>query len=361
METAEHRPVLIEASSPFAGAEIDALRRSGGIWRETDTLDEQLRDLARTRTPGVMLEGKTLEAAVEGILGGLPREDYGTWVFYPWSGQLVRLLPRDAFRELRLDRNRNKITREEQEHLAGKTVAVVGLSVGNAVALTIALEGACGRLRLADFDTLALSNMNRVRAAVHEIGLPKTILAARQIAEIDPWIEVELHGDGVSAENVDSFLDGVDVLVDECDGIPMKFLLRERARARRIPVLMETSDRGMIDIERFDLEGDRPVFHGRVTPPASFDKLSAGDRMALVTSIIDGEKMSPRLASSLKEIGRSLSTWPQLGSAVTLGGATVCAAVRRLLLGEAIPSGRRYVDLDLVLGTPERSGSKEAS
>lgn len=343
------RPEILDAADPATRERIAALRSDGRVFRSVDTLDEQLRDLARTRSPGARLEGEALERAVGAILDGRARDEYGVYVHYPWSGLLVRLLAPGDFRELRFDRNRNKLTREEQARLATRTVAVVGLSVGNAVATTIALEGACGRLRLADFDTLALSNMNRVRAGVHDIGLEKTVLAARQIAEIDPWIDVDIVREGATPDNIDAILDGVDVLVDECDGLAMKFLLRERARARHIPVIMETSERGMLDVERFDLEPERPVFHGLVTPPASFDALSPGDRLALVMDIVGRDGIGPRLASSMKEIGRTLSTWPQLGSAVTLGGATVCVAVRRLLLGEPLPSGRRYVDLDRIL------------
>lgn len=46
------------------------------------------------------------------------------------------------------------------------------------------------------------------------------------------------------------------------------------------------------------------------------------------------------------EIGRTLGAWPQLGADVTLAGATVAAAVRRIALGQLMPSGRRYLDLD---------------
>ena len=71
---------------------------------------------------------------------------------------------------VRHDRNRYKIDANEQSRLIDTTVGIVGLSVGNAVARTISLEGSCGSLRLADFDTLDLSNMNRLQAGVHELG-----------------------------------------------------------------------------------------------------------------------------------------------------------------------------------------------
>ena len=91
--------------------------------------------------------------------------------------------------------------------------------MGNAVALSLALEGIGGHLRLADFDHLELTNMNRLRAGCHELGLPKTVLAARQIAEIDPWLQVTLFNEGIRRDNVDEFFSAepaLDVLVEEC-------------------------------------------------------------------------------------------------------------------------------------------------
>src|SRR5262249_731915 len=147
-----------------------------------------------------------LDAEIQATLAGALLHDYGRWVYYPWSGRLVHLLPPAEFRQLRLDRNRNKITRDEQARLARLTVGVVGLSVGNALALELALEGGCGHLKLADFDRLDLSNMNRIRAGVHDVGLTKTVLAARQIYEFDPYASLELFDAGLTDENIDPFL-----------------------------------------------------------------------------------------------------------------------------------------------------------
>lgn len=58
------------------------------------------------------------------------------------------------------------------------------------------------------------------------------------------------------------FLDGVDILVEECDSLDTKVLIRQAARSRRIPVLMATGDRGTLDVERFDLEPERQILHG---------------------------------------------------------------------------------------------------
>jgi tRNA A37 threonylcarbamoyladenosine dehydratase len=121
------------------------------------------------------------------------------------------------------------------------------LSVGNAAALTLALEGVGDWFRLADFDALSLSNLNRLRAGVHDIGVNKAILAARQIVEIDPYVHVAPFPAGISATDIDTFLAGLDLLIEECDDLHIKVAIRERARALRIPVIMDTSDRGLLD------------------------------------------------------------------------------------------------------------------
>jgi len=65
-----------------------------------------------------------------------------------------------------------------------------------------------GTFHLADFDELSLSNLNRLRAGVHEVGLNKTVIAARQMYEIDPYLEIARFPDGLHEDNLDSFLVG---------------------------------------------------------------------------------------------------------------------------------------------------------
>lgn len=321
---------------------LDALRAAGRIWRVTDTLGEQQQALAEVRALG-----DRASAPVEGE----------RWVYYPWSGELVRLLPPQAFRELRHSRNQYKLTAAEQARLGVLTVGIVGLSSGAVMALTMALEGVGGHFKLADFDRLSLSNLNRLRAGVSALGLSKTVVVARQIVENDPYVRLTLVHEGVSNENVDGFLGGperVDVVIDACDSLDVKVLVRERARALGIPVLMATSDRGMIDVERFDEEPERPILHGLLgdVRAAELAELPAAARLAAAAQMVGASAVSPRMAASAMEIGHSLATWPQLASEVTLGGAAVTAAVRRLGLGQALPSGRRYIDVDQLLGQP---------
>jgi ThiF family protein len=269
------------------------------------------------------------------------------WAYYPWRRALVGILGPLGYRALRLDRNRNLITAEEQGFLGALQIGVAGLSVGHAIAYALAQQGLCGRLRLADFDHLELSNLNRVPASVLDVGLNKAVVTARRIAELDPYLDVEVMTAGVTPELVDDFLAGLDVVVEECDSFEMKIMLRESARTLRLPVVMATSDRGLVDVERFDTEPDRPILHGLLgnVGSAELAGLSRHDRIPFMLRHLDASRSSQRLTASLVELDNTLSTWPQLAGDVILGAATVAEAVRRIGLGEPLQSGQVRIDV----------------
>lgn len=276
------------------------------------------------------------------------------WIYYPWRRSVVSTMDPRTFHAVRLNRNNHLITPAEQQRLQALRVGVVGLSVGHAIAYALAQEGVCGMLRLGDFDELELTNLNRVPAPIIDVGLNKAVVAARKIAELDPYLDIEVHSGGVTPETVDDFLDGLDVLIEECDSFDVKIMLREAARARRLPVLMATSDRGVVDIERYDVEPDRPILHGLLgnVDSAKLRGLEKRDQVPYVLRILDSQRLSPRSAASLVEIDHTISSWPQLASEIWVGAATVTDAVRRIGLGEPLGSGRATVDIGAALSSP---------
>jgi molybdopterin/thiamine biosynthesis adenylyltransferase len=343
------QPVIFDAGSALDRSKLEALLEAQSAVRCMDTIDQQLTDYARTLLKDKQAPQQLVSRKVEEVLNGLAPEEVGCWVYYPWRDQVTHLLPKGMFRELRLDRNRHRITRDEQAVLLEKSIGIVGLSVGVSGLVTMVLEGVGGKFRIADFDALDLSNLNRLRASVLDVGINKAVLAARAILEIDPYLDVEIFPEGIHMGNVEAFFaPPLDVLVEECDDLPMKVRLREYARSAGIPVLMETTDRGMLDVERFDLEPQRPIFHGRVgnVDADSLQHASMRDRVPFFLAIVDEQRMSTRLAASLVEIEKTVYTWPQLASAVALGGALLSFAARNLLLGVHRFSGRLYVDFD---------------
>src|SRR5690606_20421554 len=94
---------------------------------------------------------------------------------------------------------------EEQNILLSKKIGIIGLSVGQSVAISLAMERSFGELRIADFDTLDLSNMNRIRTGLFNLGIKKSWMVAREIAEIDPFLKVTVYEEGITDENIDDF------------------------------------------------------------------------------------------------------------------------------------------------------------
>ena len=347
------RPRLLTADDPAAIAALEELLDSGRVLAVHDRIEEQLAELVTARQPRLRTDAEAVRRAADAVLDGVPSWRIGTWAWYPWSGRLVHLLPRELYRQVRTDRNREKITREEQAGLLERRVGVIGLSVGNCAALTLAMEGVAGAFRLADFDRLSLSNLNRLRSGVADLGVGKTVLAARQLYEIDPYLDVEIYPRGLTEETIESFFAvddsgrGLDLLVEECDTPWVKVAAREYARRAGVPVLMDTNDRGMLDVERFDHEPDRPLLHGRLAGVSSADlrQLTPRDAVDLLLRMVDGDSMSSVMVEAVDQIGDTLSSWPQLASGVMLGGALVTDTARRILLGHPVASGRYYTDL----------------
>jgi len=313
-----------------------------------DTIRTQIVELLACRNPSLPKQEILNQNMVEDHLATSKQsiENYGVWVHYPWKNQLVHILDEEEFIEVRTNRNKYKITQEEQDLLRTKKVGIIGLSVGRAVATTIALERIAGEIRLADFDDIELSNLNRIKTPLIELGKNKAISAAQEIAEIDPYLNVICYCDGYTDENAEDFFNlggKMDLLVEECDDIRTKVESRLMARKLQIPVVMETNDNCIIDIERFDLEQDRELFHGKLGDDL-IDKIVNGNveinKVEVVSKIVDFDKISPRMKMSLNSINKEIRSWPQVASEVIYGAGRVSEIVKEILLKSSTTSGQ---------------------
>ncbi|MBC7450183.1 MAG: ThiF family adenylyltransferase, partial [Cytophagales bacterium] len=184
-----HKPLFFRIyNQPEKELFEHALEHTPGIHFH-DEITSQLRELIRSLNPSVSFSEEIYSQYIQKHLNEVSVHEYGVWVYYPWSNRMVHTLDEQEFIQVRTNRNTYKITPEERDLLASKKVGVVGLSVGQSVALTMAMERCCGELRLADFDALELTNLNRIRTPIYNLGVNKAVSVAREIAEIDPYIK----------------------------------------------------------------------------------------------------------------------------------------------------------------------------
>lgn len=355
-------PIIFDLGKEDNKKQLLDILDKGLINQVRDDYLEQLKELFAVNNPTLVYTSdfenrfKDFLKITEKVL---PLFMQGRWVFFPWLSSLTHILEEEDFLLVRTARNRYLISPKEQDVFYNAMVGIGGLSVGNSVALAIVLQGGARYIRLADFDKLALSNTNRVRAGVQNLGLPKVEVTARQIYEINPYAKVEIFSEGLNPENIEIFFKGLDIVVDELDNIAVKFLIREQAKKHKLAVVMaaDNGDNGVVDIERYDLDPQPEFFHGRIGK-VRYEQLKNLDKFGIgqtITKHIGPENITEKMQKSLLEMGKTIVSWPQLGGAALLNGSAVAYCVRKILNKEPLENNRAIISLDEKLITDYNS------
>ncbi len=115
-------------------------------------------------------------------------------------------------------RNLGWVTEEEQKSLRGKRIAIAGMGGVGGIHLTTLARFGIGAFHIADLDSFELVNFNRQAGAMMStLGRSKVDVMAEMAQDINPETEICRFPAGVSRENLDAFLRGVDVYVDGLD------------------------------------------------------------------------------------------------------------------------------------------------
>ena len=134
---------------------------------------------------------------------------------------------------------------EAEQHALGSAVVSIGGAGGDGGMLALQLarlgvgsEG--GEIRLADPDPFEAENINRQAACtVETIGVNKAVAVGAAVQAINPDIRVTTFTEGVTSENVNTFVAGANLLLDETEftmhGIGVA--LARAARENNIPNL----------------------------------------------------------------------------------------------------------------------------
>jgi len=119
----------------------------------------------------------------------------------------------DAF-----SRNIGWLTEAEQQLIKSKRVAIAGVGgVGGIHLLTLSRLG-IGNFNIADLDIFEQGNFNRQAGAyMQNIGREKVEVMAEMAQGINPDMGMKTFRKGIHSDNIDEFLEGVDLYIDGLD------------------------------------------------------------------------------------------------------------------------------------------------
>jgi molybdopterin-synthase adenylyltransferase len=125
-----------------------------------------------------------------------------------------------------------------QKQLSASRIAIVGCgATGSALASLLARSGV-GTIRIIDRDYVEPSNLQR-QALFDEAdaaeSLPKAIAAARKIAVFNSQIVVEPRIADLTPANIESLLNGIQLVLDGTDNFETRYLLNDFAVKNSLP------------------------------------------------------------------------------------------------------------------------------
>lgn len=344
------KPVILEPG--YSQEDLENFKQSNKIWKIVDSFGSQLEELFDVENPGTKHKEGYQEKLSKFIQEKNPEVE-GRWVYYPWNGVFAHILAEEDFIKVRTNRNKNIINAAEQEQLAGFNVAVIGLSIGGGMAVNLAYSGISKHIKIADFDTLSLSNLNRIRAGVQYLDDHKIDITSQHIYEINPYAQVEAFEQGVSSENIKGFLENPKpgLIFEAIDDFEMKIRTRLVAKQLGIPVIMLTNlgDRLMIDVERYDQEPDLEIFNGLIGSTGEDilnNPITEADKQKYAVAIVGKDNIPQRVMETIFEINKTLVGRPQVMSTVTIGSGVASYLARRIALGMELNSGRTILDFE---------------
>jgi ThiF family len=329
-------------------------------WRPLRVPDDTVHQFRR-RHPAVHMMDSTNEQVGElGELGELIRNEHA-WYHLPWRNLLVRTVGRAELGLLLGSRNRFLLSGKELQTILESRVGIAGLSVGSRVLDPLAHGPELAEIRLADMDVVTATGLNRQPFSLADLGIPKVVAAARLVTEIRPWAGVTVFERGLDLENLDEFLDGLDVVADEMDNPVMKLALRDAAVRHGVTVISGIDvETGVLGLEPYRERPDYPPFHGDLRPETlelvrSTDNLGPVGLSALIEMIgvenISAEAM--RMAEGLMR--GEITSVSQLGTTATMVGGAVARLIHLYLAGRQVRTGRIVLGLDPALqGSDER-------
>jgi len=128
-----------------------------------------------------------------------------------------------------------------QKQLKKSNVLVIGAGGLGSSALQYLAAAGVGNIGICDFDKLDVSNLHRqIIYDFSQTGFPKAELAKKNILRLNPYLNIQIIDNKISAANVEEVISQYDVVLDCTDNFNTKFLIHDACYLNRINLIQSS-------------------------------------------------------------------------------------------------------------------------
>jgi len=241
-------------------------------------------------------------------------------------------------------RNLGILTAGEQHRLTQSCVAIAGVGGDGGLVAELLCRMGVGSFRLADPERFEPENLNRQNGStVATVGRAKVDVITELLTAINPDVRVELFHEGVQPENVDRFVGGADLVIDESEYTMHEIgvCIARAARRVRVPVLTGFNVAFGTIVTSFDPDGltleqylgipdDAPLDQvAQIEVPLDrwLPRLPSYIDLTVIEAVASGERSAPSVAP-----GVALAA----GAVTSQAFATLCGRGRRVVAPQVL-------------------------
>ena len=130
------------------------------------------------------------------------------------------------------------LTPDERDRIKSANVCIIGVGGTGGIASEQLVRGGVKNLILVDPDIFEMTNINRQHfCTISTIGMKKVEAAKTRLLDVNPFINVELYGDGINKENAEEIVKNADFIIDASDNKSAHYPLHRMAKKYKIPII----------------------------------------------------------------------------------------------------------------------------
>lgn len=135
-------------------------------------------------------------------------------------------------------RNIGLVTAEEQKKICAGSVLIAGVGGMGGVAAEVLVRMGVGKIKICDFDIFEETNFNRqLHSNMQTVGRYKVDVLKDELLKINPNLEIESFNQGVTRDNIEELLHGVQIIINGMDKMYASLILERTARHKKLTIV----------------------------------------------------------------------------------------------------------------------------